>query len=93
MEVLWWLAPPLVATLLAMVWAGWLGRERDDDQRDDSDAALARMADALARPAAPRSSRSNRPLTSTVPVELTHGVAVRRAPRRPSAPNSSTSTR
>lgn len=83
MEVLWWLAPPLLATCLAMVWAGWLGRERDDEQRDDSEAALARMADALARPVSPRRFGSSRPVTSAVPVEPTHGVAIRRTPRRP----------
>lgn len=85
MEVLWWLAPPLVATVLAMVWAGWLGRERDDEQRDDSDAALARMADALARPAPSRRPRSSRPAASAATDELTHGVAVRRTPRRPAS--------
>ena len=30
MQVLWWLVPPLAATLLAMLWAGWAGRERDE---------------------------------------------------------------
>ena len=26
-EILWWLAPPVVATALAMLWVSWLGRE------------------------------------------------------------------
>ena len=26
MQILWWLAPPAVATVLAMVWVAWLGR-------------------------------------------------------------------
>ncbi len=89
MEVLWWLAPPLLATCLAMVWAGWLGRERDDEQRDDSDAALARMADALARPMSSRRSRSTRPVTPATPIEPSHGVAIRRTPRRPTSTGTS----
>ena len=79
MGVLWWWAPPLVATVLAMLWAGWRGRERDDaHRRDDSDRALHRMQQALAKPA----PRRGRPLPS-VPIEPTHGVAVRRSPRPP----------
>ncbi len=80
MQVLWWLAPPLAATLLAMVWVAWTGRERDDVRRDDSDEALARMQEALSRPA-PRGA----PPLPTRPVEPTHGVAIRRSAAR-SAP-------
>ncbi|MBA2699536.1 MAG: hypothetical protein H0U61_12335 [Nocardioidaceae bacterium] len=82
MEVLWWLVPPLVATFLAMLWAGWLGRQRDDDGRDDSDAALAKMAVALSRPAPHRSTLHSPPAATTEP---SHGVAVRRTPRRPAS--------
>ncbi|MBA2772877.1 MAG: hypothetical protein H0U36_02370 [Nocardioidaceae bacterium] len=87
MQVLWWLVPPLAATVLAMLWAAWLGRQRDDDRRDDSDAALAKMADALARPA-PRRARLQSPPAAVA--EPGHGVAVRRTPRRPASPGSTT---
>ena len=30
MEILLWLAPAAVVTGLAMLWAGWVGRERTD---------------------------------------------------------------
>jgi len=74
-EVLWWLVPPLVATTLAMVWVGSVGRDRDET-REDADEALARMQKALAKPA-PRPLRS----VSPPPAERTHGVAVRRSAR------------
>ena len=77
MQVLWWLVPPLAATLVAMLWAGWAGRERDEVRRDDSDEALDKMATALARPA----PTSKRKIASAV-IEPTHGVAVRGAARR-----------
>jgi hypothetical protein len=77
-EVLWWLVPPLVATVLAMLWVGFVGRERDEVRRDDSEEALARMEKALARPG-PRRLRSVSPPAP----ERTHGVAVRRGARSP----------
>jgi hypothetical protein len=79
MQVLWWLVPPLLATLLAMIWAAWTGRERDEVKRDDSEVGLARMRDALARPG-PQPRRQPTPRGA----EQTHGVAVRRS-ARPSA--------
>ncbi|CAA9372639.1 MAG: hypothetical protein AVDCRST_MAG21-1167 [uncultured Nocardioidaceae bacterium] len=82
MEVLWWLAPPLAATVLAMLWAGWLGRRPGEERRDDSDAALGKMADALARPAPSRPASTRR---QAAPVEPSHGVAVRRSARRPTS--------
>ncbi len=80
MEVLWWLAPPAAMTCVAMVWAAWLGRQREQGQRDDSQAALARMETALARPAPRRSLRHVQPPAA---VEPSHGVAVRGTARRP----------
>lgn len=77
MQVLWWLVPPLVATFVAMLWAGWAGRTRDNVRRDDSDAALERMRKALSRP----TPTKGKPVESAV-VEPTHGVAVRGAARR-----------
>lgn len=79
MGVLWWWAPPLVATCLAMAWVAWRGRERNDvRRRDDSDEALRRMQEALARPV----PRRGTPVASR-PVEPTHGVAVRRSRSQP----------
>ncbi len=78
MEVLWWLVPPLAATALAMGWVAWLGREREQERRDDSEAALLRMEKALAKP----TPRKGRPVVSR-PAEPTHGVAIRGAARGP----------
>lgn len=80
MVVLWWLVPPLVVTMLAMCWAAWAGRTRDDVRRDDSDAALARMQKALAKPARGATSAS-----VASPIEPTHGVALRSASARPAS--------
>lgn len=77
MQVLWWLVPPLGATLVAMLWAGWAGRERDHVRRDDSDEALDKMATALARPV----PTSQKRIASAV-IEPSHGVALRGAARR-----------
>lgn len=76
MQVLWWLVPPLVATAVAMAWAGWAGRTRDDVRRDNSEAALLRMQTALNRPAPGNAA------VSAPPPEPTHGVAVRRTRRQ-----------
>lgn len=80
MAVLWWLVPPLVATCLAMFWAAWLGRERGEERRDDSEAALLRMQKAIAKP----TPRKGKPVVSA-PVEPTRGVAIRGSARRPVA--------
>jgi hypothetical protein len=72
-QVLWWLVPPLVATSIAMAWAAWAGRARDEVRRDNSEAALLRMQRALSRPS-PRSAERAAPR----PLEPSHGVAVRR---------------
>ncbi|MDT0203875.1 hypothetical protein [Nocardioides sp. AE5] len=45
MEILWWLAPPVVVTVAAMVWVAWLGREGRGGV--DRDVAVERMAKAL----------------------------------------------
>jgi hypothetical protein len=72
MVVLWWLVPPVVATSLAMLCAGWAGRERDQVRRDDSPEAMERMRKALERP----TPHKGRPVVSR-PLEPTHGVALR----------------
>ncbi|MBA2716135.1 MAG: hypothetical protein H0U51_03625 [Propionibacteriales bacterium] len=84
MQVLWWLVPPLVATVVAMAWAGWVGRERDGERGENADAALARMERALNRPSVRAGAAVAQP-----PVEPTHGVALRRAARRPTSADAS----
>jgi hypothetical protein len=73
-QVLWWLVPPLVATVVAMLWAGWAGRIRDDVRRDDSDEALERMREALTRSRPAKIAH-----VSPAPTEPSHGVALRSA--------------
>ena len=71
MEILWWLAPAGVATVLAMIWATWTGRpDRDDPVR--SEAAYEKFAAAMAKehPAAGRPRPSAQRDRST-------GIAVR----------------
>jgi hypothetical protein len=75
-QVLWWLVPPLMATSFAMIWAAWAGRDRDDVRRHESDDELVRMQQALARPGPRTTSR-----LPSRPIELTHGVAIRRSVR------------
>jgi len=80
MSVLWWLVPPLAATCLAMGWAAWVGRDRDEVRRDDSAEAMARMKRALEHPP----PRRGKPVVSA-PQETSHGVAIRGLARRPSS--------
>ena len=47
MAILWWLAPAAVATLAAMLWVSWLGR--DGRGQVDRDVANARLAAAIRR--------------------------------------------
>lgn len=76
MQVLWWLVPALVATSLAMVWAAWTGRDRDEPGQESEEARLARMGQALATPTPRRAATPG-----STPAETSHGVAVRRSPR------------
>ena len=48
MEILWWLAPAGVATVLAMLWATWAGRPRRTENHR-SEAAYERFAAAIAK--------------------------------------------
>lgn len=70
MQILLWLVPPVVVTLLVMAWVGWVGREsRGEVDREES---LRRLGQALERPQLPQQARlEHRPERST-------GVAVRR---------------
>ena len=73
MEILLWLVPPVVVTLVAMAWVGWVGREgRGEVDRDE---AVRRLGAALEREQPPRPARLPRRR------ERSTGVAVRRTPR------------
>ena len=48
MEILWWLAPAGVVTVVAMGWATWAGRPRREE-RDRSEAAYERFVAAMER--------------------------------------------
>jgi len=78
-EILWWLAPPVVATALAMLWVSWWGREGRGEV--DREVAVRRLGDAMARP----NRVAARPTPPRTPAagERSTGVAVR--PSRRSA--------
>ena len=75
-EILWWLVPSVVVTLVAMVWVAWLGRAGRGEV--DRDVAVTRLAAAMQREHA--GSRHQRP---EAPRDRSTGIAVRpsRAPR------------
>lgn len=85
MEVLFWLAPAAVATLLAMGWATWTGRQarldadksRRSSARDD-EAVRAKIGAALAKPIPPRARH-----VAAQSEDRGTGVAVRRSQSRP----------
>ena len=65
MDILWWLAPPVVVTALAMLWVTWLGRS--GRREVDRDVAVERMARALRKEhpgTAQRSPAASRPRTA-----------------------------
>ena len=76
MEILLWLVPPAVVTLLAMAWVGWIGREGRGEV--DPEVAVRRMAAALSRPT-PQRYAAARPRR-----ERSTGIAVRPS-RRPTS--------
>lgn len=47
MEILLWLVPPAVVTVVAMGWAGWVGREGRGEV--DREVAVRRLGEALGR--------------------------------------------
>jgi hypothetical protein len=84
MEILWWLVPPVVVTVLAMLVVTWLGREGRGEV--DRDVAVERLAKAL-RKEHPGTSRPG-PAASR-PRDRSTGIAVRpssRAPRQEQPP-------
>jgi hypothetical protein len=70
-EILLWLVPPALVTLLAMVWVSWLGREgRGEVDRDE---AVRRLTKAMQK------DHAGLGKPRVVPVnERSTGVAVRR---------------
>jgi hypothetical protein len=81
-QILWWLAPPVVATVLAMVWVSWLGREGRGEV--DPDVAARRLDRAMSRPSrvTPRTTPSQAPR----PGERSSGIAVRSSSRPGATP-------
>jgi hypothetical protein len=74
-EILLWLVPPVVVTLVAMAWVGWVGREGRGEV--DSEEAVRRLGAALERD----QHRPNaRPARLPRRRERSTGVAVRRTP-------------
>jgi heme/copper-type cytochrome/quinol oxidase subunit 2 len=76
-EILLWLVPPAVVTLLAMAWVSWLGHAGRGEV--DREAAVRRLARAMQKehpgPGKPR---------PVALVDRSTGVAVRRSTRRAS---------
>ncbi|HEX3224183.1 MAG TPA: hypothetical protein VHR35_16610 [Nocardioides sp.] len=88
MEILWWLAPPVVATVLAMLWVSWLGRAGRGEV--DREVAVRRLGAAMGKPSRVRPPRSSRPAAAR---DRSTGVAVRPSSRpanRPAGPAGST---
>ncbi|HYH34569.1 MAG TPA: hypothetical protein VD814_05405 [Nocardioides sp.] len=85
MEILLWLVPSAVVTLVAMAWVAWLGR--DGRGEVDREVAVARLATALQRENA--AARLDRP---PAPRDRSTGIAVRpsRAPRPAPSPEPGT---
>ena len=76
MEILLWLVPPAVVTLIAMAWVSWLGREgRGEVDREE---AVRRMSKAMGKD----NPALRRPRPAPVRGRST-GIAVRPSLRKP----------
>ena len=75
-EILLWLLPAAMVTGLAMIWAGWVGRDRPERER--TPAEQERFAEAILRPLPPAARSSARARQRQR--ERSTGVAVRRTP-------------
>lgn len=71
MEILYWLVPPALATVLAMLWVSWLGREGRGQV--DRDVAVRRLSKALQKEPPPHV----RVRPTPPPRERSTGIAVR----------------
>lgn len=76
MEILLWLVPPVVVTVLAMLWVGWLGREGRGEV--DREVAVRRLGEALGKEPRPATQRyaARQPAR-----DRSTGIAVRPAQR------------
>ncbi len=77
MEILLWLVPAVVATVAAMVWVSWAGR--DSRGEVDRDVAVARLGKALSKelPAGTRrTSAPARDRSTGIAVRPSHQAAV-----------------
>jgi hypothetical protein len=82
-EILLWLVPPVVVTVLAMAWVGWVGREgRGEVDREE---AVRRLGAALERWS---DERQQGPTRLPRLRQRSTGVALRRTP--PERPGSAT---
>ena len=83
MEILLWLVPPAVVTLVAMVWVSWLGRAGRGEV--DRDVAVRRLGEALERNRPVPGRTAGRPASAPPrQPDRSTGIAVR--PSRASAP-------
>lgn len=72
MEILFWLVPPVLVTVIAMAWVAWIEREAPPVDREEQ---VRRIGEALRRP--PQTGYAVRePRTP----DRSSGVAVRRTP-------------
>lgn len=76
-EILLWLVPAAVVTVLAMLWVGWLGREGRGAV--DRDVAVRRLAAALSKESPKR--QPQRYAAPQPPRDRSTGIAVRPAQR------------
>jgi len=81
-EILFWLLPPALVTVVAMVWVSWLGRARST-RPDRSEAAQERFAAAILRDLP--SAVSERAGAARPDRERSTGIAVR--PSQQAAPD------
>ena len=82
MDILWWLVPPVVVTVLAMLWVTWLGRAGRGEV--DRDVAVEKLARALRKE---HPGRAVRGPAQSRPRDRSTGIAVRPSsrPQQPSA--------
>jgi hypothetical protein len=77
--ILWWLVPPLVVTVLAMVWVTWLGREGRGQV--DREVAVRRLGEVMNRPPRPVKTPRATPPRTPGDRDRSTGVAVRPSSR------------
>ncbi len=84
MVILWWLVPPVVVTVLAILWVSWLGREGRGEV--DREVAVRRLGEAIRRD---QPARTRRPVPPAR--DRSTGIAVRASrtatPQRPPGPD------